>query len=198
MADPSVIGMVGIGASALGAVTGAMGSAASGAASAQMYQYQAGVARINEQIAKQNAAWERSAGETLAQASGMKTRFEVGSAKTTQAASGIDINSGSATQVRESIQEIGAHDEATIRANAAKRAYGHEVEAVGHEASAAMGEMAATKSKTAGAIGAFSSILGGASSVASKWLQYKSVFGNTSKDGTYDGTAGESAGGEYA
>src|SRR5229473_3599962 len=181
MADPASIAMIGMGTSAAGGIVGAIGSAFSGESNARMYEYQANVARMNQQIQKQNADYARSAGEVEAQQSGMKTRFMVGSQKAGQGASGLDVNRGSAVDVRTSQLQVGAEDQAIIRSNAARRAYGYEVEAAQSGAEVGIKGMAASGSRTAGWIGAAGSILGGASSVSSKWLQYSSNFGNTEK-----------------
>lgn len=176
MADPISIGTmatIGMGANAAGGGLGIFSSIFGGEAKSDMYKYQAGVARINEQIAQQNADYARAAGEVEAQRSGMGTRFKIGQERVAQAASGIDAGRGSAVAVRASEQAIGQQDEAMIRANAARRAYGYQVEAVGKEAEARMAETSADAAKTEGYINAFGSLLGTASSVSSKWLQAK-------------------------
>src|SRR5712691_9203333 len=99
----------------LGAVGGgikAFGDASAASAQANMYQYQAGVAQINKNIQLQNADYARKAGEVEAQESGMATRFRVGEIKTAQAGKGLDVDSGSAVEVRESQVEVGQFDEA--------------------------------------------------------------------------------------
>lgn len=184
MADPGTLALISIGTSAAGAITGAIGSAQAGAASANMYRYQAGVAKINENVAKQNAAWTRAAGEVSAQRYGMKSSQERGQIVTAQAASGTDITSGSNLRVQESHDEIVQHDLAMIRSNAAHKAFGYDIEATSKEAEGKMFEMAASKSRTAGALGIASSLIGGASSVSSKWMQYKNMFGEDPKSST--------------
>lgn len=180
MADPATIAMVGMGASAAQGIVGAFGSIFSGNAQANMYQYQAGVARINETIARQNAAWERQAGEAQALEEGLKGRQVSGRIVTAQSGSGFDVRSGTNVKVQQSQSEINQYDQNVIRANAAHRAYSYEVEAVGKEAEARADEYASSYARTAGYIGAVSSILGGASSVSSKYLQMKSSFGTSS------------------
>jgi len=96
---------------------------------ANVANYRAGVAKINADIAKQNASYERDVGEIQAEQSGMKTRADLGAMKAHQGASGLAINTNTAAHVRESMIEIGAYDQAMIRSNAARRAYGFEVEA---------------------------------------------------------------------
>jgi hypothetical protein len=103
--------------------------------------------------------------------SGQKTAFNVANAKVAQAASGIDVNSGSAAATRSSMTSLGQTDQATIRTNAARRAYGFETEAAGKDSEAIMDETASVNAKKSGTLNAISSILGTASSVSSKWLQ---------------------------
>lgn len=198
MADPTtIISGIGLGISALGALTGAFGAVTGGEAQGQQFEaqarqatYQRGVALMNQRIAKQNADYSRSVGEVEAQTEGMKTRAVVGATKAHQAASGIDLETGSAADVRESESAIGAENVAVIRSNAARQAYGYEVEASKDVAQAGLFEAAAEDStraagsaRTAGTIGAVSSILGGASSVSSRWLQGNQVglWGDTTR-----------------
>lgn len=173
MASP--IAIAGMGLGVVGAGVSAFGSAQSGAAQQSMYQYQAGVAQINKQIAEQNASYAEASGEVQAQQEGMKTRAEIGQTRATQGASGVDVNRGSAVDVRASEAEIGAENQALTRSNAARVAYGYRVEGAQQEAQSTVDLMAGKQAKTAGDIGAYASLLGGASSVSSKWLQGKQV-----------------------
>lgn len=188
MADPVSLTAISLGASAAGAGVSAFGSLMSGNAQSSAYTYQASLARMNEQIAKQNASYETASGEVQAQESGMKTRFQEGQTKVAQGASNLDVNSGTSSLVRTSEQEIGYQDQAIIRSNAARRAYGYNVEASQDEAQAQVDTMAAKNSKSAGVIGALSSVLGGAASVSSKWSSASTsgVFGNNA--GYYGGS----------
>lgn len=180
-----VIGAVGSGVSAYG-------QASAGEASASMYAYKAGIAKINAQIARQNADYARATGEVEAQQSGMQTRYQIGQTEATQAKSGLDVNRGSAELVRESEAEVGQENEAIIRSNAARRAYGYEVEAVKDTAEGTLDQMASSQSRQAGYIAAAGSIISGASSVASKWTQYGTAFGsgNPTSPGPYQAPVG--------
>jgi hypothetical protein len=133
-------------------------------------QYQAGVANMNAQIAEQNAGYERAKGEYEAEQIGMKGRYQLGTMKTTQAASGVDVNTGSAVGARTSMASITSLEEATARNRAQRAAYGYQVEATGDRAQAGLYGMQAESSKKAGMLGALSSIIGGAGSVSDKWL----------------------------
>lgn len=173
--DPVILTAISIGTTALGAGVSAFGSMKSGEAQAGMYNYQASIAKVNQQIAKQNADYALAAGEVEAQRSGMKTRAQIGETRAIQGASGLDVNTGSAARVRTSEAEIGLQDQALIRSNAARRAYGYEVEGEQQKSQASLYGMAAENASSAGKIGALSSILGGASSVSSKWLQASQI-----------------------
>lgn len=227
MADPASMAIMGMGASALGGVVGAAGAATNSAAQqlniqgqiiqtmgqafgfqvqAQQYgyqaniaTYQAAVADMNKQIATSNANYARDTGEVEAQQSGMKSRYDLGVMIANQASSGVSVSGGSATRVRESMIDIGYHDQATIRSSAAMTAYGYDVEAVQYGAQADVQRYTATMNQaqaadaiqaagiteqalpleekaiglaqTSGAINEISSLVGGAGSVSSKWMQ---------------------------
>lgn len=162
---------VGMAATAAGGILGAFGSRAEGQAKSNMYNYQASVAKINEDIAKQNATYAKEVGEREAQKLGMKGRYEVGQAKALQSGRGLDVNTGSNAAVRDSMEMVSAHEQAVARANSAKKAYGYEVEAVSQRAQGTMSRMAAADAERAGELGFYTSLLGTASSVSSKWLQ---------------------------
>lgn len=171
MGSPSQIGGIGLGATAGGSIMSAFGSLASGFSNSKMYDYQAGIAKLNQQIATQNAEWATDTGEQQSLISGLKTGQQIGQIKVAQASSGLDVNSGSAVQVRASQAQTGQLDTDIIRSNAAKTAYNYETQAVTAGAQASVDSMAANNSMMAGAIGMGSSILGGIGSVSSQWLQ---------------------------
>lgn len=166
----------------------AYGVAKKEAAEQQANNYQAGVARINKQIAQQNAEYSRATGEVEAEQSGIKTRQQVGGVVAAKSASGLDVGSGSAADVIESQRDVGIYDQALIRSNAARRAFGYEVEATKDESQAQLFKMGAGNAKTAGDIGVASSILGGAGSVASKWMDASRVGIGTGEPGYYGGS----------
>lgn len=192
--DPITLTAISLGATALGGATSAIGGIMSGNANAAAFKYQAGIAQMNTQIAKQNADYSRSVGEVEAQQSGMKTRFQEGAIKVAQGASGLDVNKGSAVAVQDSQHQIGLEDQAIIRSNAAKKAYGFEVEAAQETAKGQLALMSGDSAKTAGYISAAGSLLGTAGSVAGKWLTAKQtgqLGGDAGGGGTnFDGSGG--------
>jgi hypothetical protein len=168
MAAP--VAAVGIGAAALGSAVSAFGNYQQGQASAAEATYKAGVAQMNQQIAQQNANYALYAGEVEAQQEGIKTSQQIATTKAEQSAGGLDVSSGSNLAVRDSEYSVGQENIAMVRSNAAKRAYGYEVQGVQYGAEATLDKFAATESKISGTTAAIGSLLGGASSVSSKWL----------------------------
>ena len=178
------LGWLGIGTSAAGAVVGAEGSLYQGEAQSNLYNYQASVANINATLAKQDANYATSAGEVSAQEAGMRGRFEEGRIKAGIAAGNIDVSSGSAAKVQSAQTAITQENEGVIRADSAKRAYGFNVKGAMDTAQAGVYKTAAATSLTSGDIGAATSIIGGAGSVSSKWLQGSTLIGSNSTPNT--------------
>lgn len=163
--------VVGAALGAAGGIVAGIGAKESADAQAAAYRYKAGVALLNKQINEQNASWARSAGDVQATISGLKARSQIAETKITQAASGLDVNSGTAAQVRADQVDISAFDQNTIRWNAAKEAYGYETKGAMDVAESGLDTMAADQQEKAGTIAMIGSFINAGSSVASKWSQ---------------------------
>lgn len=166
---------VSIGTSLVGAGVSAYGNFQKGQSQQAAYNYQAQVAANNKIIADRNAQYALERGETEAQIAGMKAQQQMGKITAAQAASGLDINSGSPLAVREGQTKTDSFNEMVIRSDAAKQAYGYEVEGINQQAQQQMSISAGKQAATAGDISAFSSIVGGASSVSDKWMKFKTA-----------------------
>lgn len=171
MADATNIGYLQMGTTFLGSLTSAFGAFMGGEAQQQMYDYQAGVAKLNAQIAEQNATYARNVGEMQAMQVGLEGGQRMGQIRAAQGASGLDVNTGSAKQVQTSQAQITGTEVAAVRSNAAKTAYNYQVEGVQYQTQAQLDTLAGQNARTAGMVGAMSSIVGGASSVANEWLR---------------------------
>ena len=66
-------------------------------------------------------------------------------------------------------------DQGIVHTNAARGAYGYEVESAKFDAEAGADRAAASNAEESGMIGAMTSLLSGASSVSSKWMQGSSM-----------------------
>lgn len=173
--DPATMGAVSVGTTLLsGAVSGA-GALATSGASADAFNFKAGIATLNSQINKQNAAWAINSGALKAANYGLKAGQEIADTKVTQAASGLDVNSGSKEAIRDNMTDVAKYDQNTIRTDAAHTAYGYETKAAADKAEASLDIASANNAGKAGKLGVLSSIIGTASSVASKWTQGNTI-----------------------
>lgn len=177
------VAIAGMAASAAGGVISGLGAKYQGEAESNKYQYLAGVAQANEKIAAQNASWETMSGEVEAQQAGLKSAAERGASKVAAAAGNISTTTGSSAEIGKSITEIGQQNQAIIRASAAKRAYGAEVEGFEQSTQAGLYQTAAQTSKTQGDINELASWVGGAGNVSSKWIDYSKSFPTSTSTG---------------
>lgn len=154
--------------------TSLAGAGVSAYSQEQSANYNAQVARNNQIIAQQNQALDLEQGQQQEENQRLKTGAVLGQIGAQEAASGVNPNEGSALNVKSSEAEMGELDALTIRSNANIKAQNDKY----------MGEMygaQASLDKSQGQLGMMSSLLGGASSVAGKWLSYQlgSSGGNT-------------------
>ena len=144
-----------------GLTTSALGSIAQGQQQAASAKYNASVAANNAQIATQNANLIGAEGNANAGVEGQKTRANVGAIKASQAANGIDINSGSAVDVRSSAAELGELNAINIRSQAARAAYGQQTQAASDTAQAALDKQQAGYAAEAGVTQGATTLLSG-------------------------------------
>lgn len=148
--------------------TAAVGAGASAYSSIQQGNYQAAVAKNNQLIADNNARNAQQAGIAAVTASQLKSAQEVANARARAGGAGIDPNFGSPVDLQSDTAKLGALDALTIKSNYEKVAAGYQSQANVYGADAQM-------DKIAGQNSAVGSILSGASSVGSKYADYRSV-----------------------
>ena len=153
-------------------VMSAAGSLKQASASQQMASYQAAVARNNQMIANQNATLALQQGQQKEAAQRQQTAQAISMDRAAASASGLDPNRGSPLRAQSDTASIGELNAQTIRQNAETQAWGYRNQGANFGAQAQLTQMG-------GQYGALSSIIGGASSVANKWLTYQNqgVFG---------------------
>lgn len=185
----TTLAIAAIAATALAAGVSAYGASQQADAQAKAAQYQAAVAQNNQVIANQNAAAAQQqataatqAGEQAAQTRQLQAAAQVSKIRAGAGAEGIDPNTGSAVALQSDAEKLGTLDALTIRNNAARTAYGYNVQAVGDIATgnnfssqSTLDQMTAANANSAGFINASSSLIGGASSVSDKWQKYQST-----------------------
>jgi len=157
--DPITIGL---------AIASGVSSIAGSQAQKQQAQYQAGVAKNNQRIALMNAGYANRVGVQKEQSEAWKVRAMIGQQAAAQAANGLDINSGSAAQVRDSTAELGKLSFGNIRDNAAREEYGYLAQATqfGNEAKLAKASAPST----------FSTLLGAATAAAGTYTKLGGTF----------------------
>lgn len=145
-----IMGALGVGVQAIGSVSSGL--------------YQGQVAKNNAEIATMSGEYAREAGSQEADVASRKGAVRKGQVKTALAASGIDVNTGSAVDVQEGEAEANRLDIDTILHNADLRAYGYTTQAENfeHESKHAV---------QAGFLNAAGDLLGGASSLGFKWRE---------------------------
>lgn len=167
MCDPISLGVASAVTGVAGAGISAAGSYEFGMAQSANAAYQAQVVANNAKIAQLNAGLETQSGETAVANEEMKNRATVGATKAGQAASGVDVNSGSFVATRAGEAEVGALNAATIRSNAARRAYGFNVQASSDIAQSQLDTSESEQAASAAPFGAAGSLLSGISTVGS-------------------------------
>ena len=189
MADPVTLGTIGLASSGASGALGVFSSLMGGGAKADAYKYQSSMAWQNAAIAKQNQKYALDVGEQQAERQGIAGAAQAGQIKAGQAASGVDVNTGSAKEVQTSQHLVSQMDLNTIREKAAKTAYDFSVQATNYENQAKGLNKAASNARTEGVLGAVSSFIGTVGSVSSKWMQGQQL-GMWGKGGTSSGSFG--------
>jgi hypothetical protein len=110
-------------------VVGLIGQTQKTEADASQANYLAQVARNNQAAAQRNAALATQQGEVDAQKSQLKTAALEGSQRAALASQGGDVDSGSPLDIVGDTARAGATDTATIRSNAALKAYNYQLQA---------------------------------------------------------------------
>lgn len=163
----------GPGLQAVGSVIGAFGAFSQGESAAGAAHYNANIARQNAAISRKNAEIAEQSGEAQVGIQGQKTKATIADTTAQQAASGVDTQGGSYTDVRSSERELGEMDALTIRTNAAREAYGYRVKAQSEEDEGTLDDVSAKNSSNAGKLNAASTLLGGASSAATSYQKFQ-------------------------
>lgn len=110
-------------------------------AAEQQGQYEAATYGLNAKLADQAADDAIARGKETASRSQLKTRQLKGMQRATLAAQGLDLDSGSASDLQLETGELGELDVLTISNNAAREAFGFKVEATNYRRSAGLALM---------------------------------------------------------
>ena len=164
--------MIGMLLNFAGAMAQAQGQRHAGESKAAEYRYQAEIDENNRKVALWKAADAKARGAKDEAAHRVKVAALKGRQRSALAASGVELGSGSALDILGDTAALGELDALTIRSNAERESYEQNVVASNLKANAGMKRMGADNAIIAGKIGAQTSLLSGAGSVASKWQNY--------------------------
>lgn len=159
------------------AAMSAYGAYEQGQATSAADKYNAQLASKNALVAKQNATIAGQSGEAKAAASELHTRAATGAIKANEAASGVDVNSGSAVDVQSSAGALGELDALTVRSNATREAFGYETQGENLDAQSALDRSEAANASTSGTLNAASTILGAAGQAGSQFANWQLAGG---------------------
>jgi hypothetical protein len=173
--DPVTLGTIGLIAGGLGSATSAIGAISSANAQGAAASYSAQVAKNNAQIAAQNASYATESGQAKAQQVGLQNRQKLGATVAGEAASGVDVTTGSNEQVAQSQVELGQEDVGTTLNNAALQAYGYRSQQTSFQAQAGLDTAQAEQAPTAAALGAAGSLFQGASQFGLGYTRLQNV-----------------------
>jgi hypothetical protein len=151
---------------AAGTATSIAGQANQAQAQAGQSNYLSQVARNNQIAAQRNAELARQQGEADAQKQQLKTASLEGGQRAALASQGGDVNSGSPLDILGDTARAGYTDTATIRNNAANKAYNYEIQANDAAGAASDYGYQAANTMTNLPYSVGSSLLGGVSSIA--------------------------------
>lgn len=144
----------------VGSAFQAFGDVLGGISKSRSDSYQAQVAKNNAQIFRNNATYAGAAGNAATEQAGLKARSQLDNVKASQAANGLDVNSGSAASVQGSEREIGLLDTQTVAHNAALQQYGYQVQATNYDSQANVDKAAAAEDLWEGGINAAGTLAG--------------------------------------
>jgi hypothetical protein len=159
------IPLLAVGLSAVGTGISALGAIKQGNALSAMSNYQAQVEANNAKIAAQYAENATQTGESQAYTQGLKERQQEEAVTAGLAAGNVDVNTGSAAQVRQSAREVGQLDVETVRQQAALQAYGYRVQQTGFQAQSQLETAQAGFESTAGWLAGAGTLASGAANI---------------------------------
>lgn len=191
MCEPiSLTTALSLGATALSTGMGVVGmvgqqnaqAQAANAAQAQA-RYQAQVAQQNQELMRRQEADALQRGQVAEENRRRLTAQQIGQQRAALAGQGTDFT-GSETDILGDTAAAGELDAQTIRSNAAREAYGYQVQGLGYGNTAALETArAANSTYTPNYMGAGASLLSGASTLADKWRRFQTNMPDTSYGG---------------
>lgn len=171
MSDP--ITALTLAATGLSTGIGVVGSIRQARAQSEQMEYQADVARQNQQLAEQQASAERRQGYENIVTQRQETAKLIGRQRAAAGASGAVVDVGSNLDLQADTAAQGEIDAINTYNQALDRAYNYDVQAVNYGNQAAAYDASASSTKKAGYINAFGTAIGGLATMGSTWAKFK-------------------------
>ena len=169
--DGNILNYAGLAAQGFSVGASAVASYNKSLAEKYALDYQAKVAQNNAVLAEWRASDAINRGQVETARTQLRTRQLKGTQRANLAAKGIDLSEGSALNLLTDTDVIGAIDANTTTDNAAREAYGYKQEAANYKGNA---DNLRKQAKSTSPFGAsFSTLLTGATGVASSWYNLK-------------------------
>jgi hypothetical protein len=182
MCEPTTLAVASLAMTAASTGMSAMGQMNAQAAQGAQASYLAQVERQRQAVARMQADDARKRGEVAVDRQRTVTSQRIGTQTAALAAQGTDMT-GSEADILGDTAAAGELDASTLRANAAREAWGYEVGANNAGANAGLYDAFQPSN-----LGAGTSLLMGASSIADKWRRFQlpggDAFGSTGWIGT--------------
>lgn len=171
MSDP--ITALTLAATGLSTGIGVVGSIRQARAQSEQMEYQADVARQNQQLAEQQAGAERRQGYENMITQRQETARLIGRQRAAAGASGAVVDVGSNLDLQADTAAQGEIDAINVYNQALDRAYNYDVQAVNYGNQAAAYDASASSTKKAGYINALGTAIGGLATMGSTWAKFK-------------------------
>jgi uncharacterized protein YcbX len=142
-------------------------------------EYSGAIADRNAGLADAQAADALSRGEQMVGRIRQGTRQLVGAQRAAMAAQGIDVNSGTPLDLQGDSNTLSAFDQLTAKNNAAREAWGFNVDAANQRAAGANARLAGENEGKALTAKSYSTLLTGSAGLADQWRQNPPSFGST-------------------
>lgn len=152
---------------------GAYGTYQQGQQQKAQAEYQAAVANNNAIIAERQAQDSLDRGRVEEQQHRLKVAQMKGTQRSALAASGVQVDSGSALDVVADTAMMGEFDALTIRNNAEREAYAYRVQGSNYQAESGLYSLAGRNAARNGSFGAATTLLGGAAQIGMNYTTMK-------------------------
>lgn len=182
---PAVAAGISIAATAASTAVGVYSSIQQGKAAQKQADYQAKVAKQNQELAEQQASAERMAGYEEAQATRRKAASLIGSQRAAAGASGAVVDFGSNLDLQADTAAQGEMDAINAYNKGIDTAYNSQLQAWNYGQQAAGYQAQGQAAKQAGYLNAASSALGGIADMGSTWANYKATQPTAGKGNTF-------------